>query len=149
LCAIHKVYEVLTGHLDRKVSLSCNASIAERTLTWPVEMVNFGVGNVIVSGTIISQRLRLDPRVSFAVSASRSMETKMTSKFNIEDELKINEPGQNIPYFSIKLTPEQAKLVEGKRFTFYEVEGQTMFDVRGLDGSPTGEVIIVVMFVDN
>jgi hypothetical protein len=73
----------------------------------------------------------------------------MTSKFNIEDELKINEPGQNIPYFSIKLTPEQAKLVEGKRFTFYEVEGQTMFDVRGPDGSPTGEVIIVVMFVDN
>lgn len=52
----------------------------------------------------------------------------------------------SIPHVAIKLTPEQVELITHKKMDFYSIEGKTLFEVRGEDKKPTGEMMFFVVF---
>lgn len=53
--------------------------------------------------------------------------------------------GTNQPYFAMKLTAEEAKLIEGKEIILYEIEGKSIFEVRN-NGQPTDERVMFILF---
>lgn len=54
--------------------------------------------------------------------------------------------GVSIPYYSIILTPEQAKKVEYSKISIYNIDGKTLFEVRDNSGKLTGEYTLFVTF---
>lgn len=74
----------------------------------------------------------------------------LETKFNTEDEFGIlpgSENGKKVPYYSIKLTQVQAREVRDKKPMIYCTLEKEFFEVRGLDGKPTGELMLFVVFV--
>jgi hypothetical protein len=61
---------------------------------------------------------------------------KESSEFELGDK--------KVPYFGIKLTPEQAKLVEHTELDFLRIDGRTMFEVRDENGVKSGYLIFVI-----
>jgi hypothetical protein len=53
--------------------------------------------------------------------------------------------GTTKPYFAMKLTAEEAKLVEGKDVSLYQIEGRSIFEVRD-NGQPTDERVMFIVF---
>lgn len=51
-----------------------------------------------------------------------------------------------VPYYAIKLTPEQAEAVQFTKLNFFASNGKTMFAVKDKDGKETGEQMIFVTF---
>ena len=61
-------------------------------------------------------------------------------KFHDEDELGL----EGIPYYGLKLTPEEAKAVEGKIAGIYEIDGRQMFECRDENHQSTGKILYIV-----
>lgn len=65
---------------------------------------------------------------------------------NNEFGLFVEPEHRKIPYYSIKLTPEEVKEIEFKKINFYHCDGKTLFEVRDKDGKLTGEHMLFVIF---
>lgn len=69
----------------------------------------------------------------------------MTS-LNQSQDIDIDVPNVDVPYYAIKLTAEQTKEVEHCLMEFYSVNGKTLFEVKGPNGKSTGEYVFYVVF---
>lgn len=64
--------------------------------------------------------------------------------FSTDSPFEFN--GEKIPSFGIKLTAEQAKLVEHRKPDLLVIDGKAIFKIRDDDGKHTGEYILYVIF---
>jgi hypothetical protein len=62
----------------------------------------------------------------------------------LNDEFKLGLG--NIPYFAMRLTPDQVKAIDGKDMGFYSTDGKVLFDFKDNKGRLTGEKIIFIIF---
>lgn len=65
-------------------------------------------------------------------------------KLIVNDDKGLFPPGLSIPYYSIILTKEEAKIIEGKLAHLYEIDGHQLFDIKDKDGNLTGEKMISI-----
>lgn len=64
--------------------------------------------------------------------------------FREDSELSLDD--KKIPYYGIKLTPEQVKVIKNKQLDFVSMNGRTMFPIKDKEGKETGEYMVYVIW---
>lgn len=70
----------------------------------------------------------------------------MKTGFLTDDEFGLV-PEVKVPYYAIKLTPEQAKIVGGKIPQIYEADGHQVFDIKKDKDAPSEGKMLYVIWV--